>query len=479
MNPLIIIPTYNERENVVLIAEKLLGLGLTLDILFVDDASPDGTGEVLDSLAKINPSVRVVHRHSKAGIGSAHLAGLSWARSNGYCLAITMDCDMTHSPEDVPKFLMAAESSDVVVGSRYLRRDSLSGWNWRRKLLTHIAHLLTRIFLAIPYDATGAFRAYRLDRLPAGIFDMVRSKTYPFFFESLFILHTNGISICQIPIHLPPRTYGSSKMPSSEPLRGVKHLLNLAIMRMICHEAFLHSDRSVEVDSDLQDVQGWDSYWDDEGTKSSPLYATIATIYRKAVIARRLNAQIRRNFPPKSRLLHAGCGSGQVDVCFQNEMEIFAVDSSLKALTRYTRTVPEAKCVRHASILALPFPAASFDGIYNLGVMEHFSRDQILTILREFRRVLKPGGRILLFWPHTRATSVAVLSCWRALRSMNPRTTVPLHPPEISLIRSKKWIHDLLREAGFTLESYEFNWRDFWVQAVITARAATLRPERS
>jgi len=473
VNPLVIIPTYNERNNVALIAEKLLSLSVALDILFVDDNSPDGTGALLDALAAKDPSLRVLHRKNKDGIGSAHVTGLSWARKHGYRTVVTMDCDMTHSPEDIPRLLKAAESADVIVGSRYLRRDSLRGWNWRRKMLTRIAHLLTRLFLGIPYDSTGAFRAYRLDRLPSDIFDIVRSKTYPFFFESLLVLHINGVKISQVPIDLPPRTYGSSKMPIGEPFRGVRHLFEVAVLRMICRETFLSADHLVEADPALRDEQGWDAYWSNAATNGNLLYAIVATIYRRLIIAPRLNAMIRKTFAPDSKLLHAGCGSGQVDVRFQNEMEITAVDSSFNALKTYVRTVPGAKSVRHASIKALPFEAASFDGIYNLGVMEHFPENEIIAIAQEFRRVLKPGGRLLLFWPHTRATSVAVLAFWRALRSINPRATVPLHPPEVSLIRSKKWIEKLLEEAGFALESYEFDWRDFWVQAVVTARPST------
>ena len=103
VNPLVVVATYNERTNVEFIIEKLLGLGTPLDILFVDDNSPDGTGILLDALAERNLSLRVLHRKAKDGIGSAHLAGLSWARENGYCTVVTMDCDMTHSPEDVPE----------------------------------------------------------------------------------------------------------------------------------------------------------------------------------------------------------------------------------------------------------------------------------------------------------------------------------------------------------------------------------------
>ena len=469
MNPLVVIPTYNERNNVEFITEKLLGLRTDLDILFVDDNSPDGTGILLDALAEKNSSVWVLHRSAKEGIGSAHLAGLSWAREEGYQTVITMDCDMTHSPEDVPRFVEAVKSADVVIGSRYLRKHSLRGWNWRRKLLTHTAHILTRVFLSIPYDATGAFRAFRLDRLPSNVFSVVRSKSYPFLFESLLVLQLNGAKIVQIPINLPPRTYGSSKMRSTEPFCGVWHLVKVAGQRIACRETFLVSDRLIEANPNLRDEQGWDLYWSDSAGENR-LYTILATIYRKLVIAPRLHAIVRKTFPPRSKLLHAGCGSGQVDVRFQSEMEITAVDSSLQALKRYARTVPAAQSVKHASIKNLPFEANTFDGIYNLGVMEHFQRDEIIVIAQEFQRVLKPDGRLLFFWPHVCATSVAVLGLWRGLRAKRGRTHLPLHPPEVSLLRSKEWVERLLGEAGFALESYQFDWRDFGVQAVVTAR---------
>ena len=216
MRALVIIPTYNERENIDLMVGQIEAVGLDLDCLFVDDGSPDGTGEKIVSISRARPWIRLLQRGSKKGIGSAHLDGISWARGNGYQTVITMDCDLTHSPSDIPAMLKAAEDADVVVGSRYMRKGSLAGWNWYRKALTRTAHLLTRFLLGIRHDSTGAFRIYRLDRLPPTVFDLVQSKNYAFFFESLFLLANNGAAIVEVPISLPPRTRKCLRTSRSE-----------------------------------------------------------------------------------------------------------------------------------------------------------------------------------------------------------------------------------------------------------------------
>ena len=123
-----------------------------------------------------------------------------------------MDCDFTHSPENIPDLLKFADDYDVVVGSRDILENSLNGWNLWRKCITRTGHFLTTVLLRMPYDATGAFRLYRVDRIPEGIFGLVTSRGYSFFFESLTILNLNKYRIREIPIALPPRTYGHSKL---------------------------------------------------------------------------------------------------------------------------------------------------------------------------------------------------------------------------------------------------------------------------
>jgi dolichol-phosphate mannosyltransferase len=225
---LVMLPTYNERENVRKMCQDLSRIDIPADILFIDDNSPDGTGEVLDRLAQKSPRLLVMHRSGKLGIGSAHKDGIARAYSHGYTHLVTMDCDFTHSPENIPDLLQCADTCDVVVGSRHMREDSLSGWNLWRKCITKAGHVLTRVLLEMPYDATGAFRLYRLDHIPEELFRNVSSNGYSFFIESLAILNLNGFRIQEIPIALPPRTCGHSKLQFRDMVQWLSFMLGMA-----------------------------------------------------------------------------------------------------------------------------------------------------------------------------------------------------------------------------------------------------------
>lgn len=232
MNPhslLIFIPTFNEAPNVERLCRELTALLPSADILFCDDQSPDGTGEIIDRLGQEFAHVRAIHRPGKLGIGSAHLEGIRYAYGNNYETLVTMDCDFTHQPADVVKLLEISRRSrsPAAIGSRYLRPNSLPGWNVMRRSLTYFGHLLTTRLLGLPQDATGALRAYRLRDIPLEVFERVRSSGYSFFFESLFVLHRNDFAIEEMPIALPARSYGSSKMSWREAHRSALRLLRL------------------------------------------------------------------------------------------------------------------------------------------------------------------------------------------------------------------------------------------------------------
>ena len=241
-NSIIFIPTYNEVENVERIFREIKSCNLDSDILFLDDNSPDGTGKVIDGLVENNPGTFVIHRTGKQGIGSAHKAGIAWAYEKKYEVLITMDCDFTHSPSYIINFIRHADKADIVVGSRYMKKHSLATWNLFRKSLTKLGHFLTVNLLNMPYDASGAFRLYNLKNIDIKTFDMIHSNGYSFFFESLFILNFNNKRIFEIPIELPSRTYGTSKMTWKDAWKSFEFLMSLSFRKVFNKKSLVRNE---------------------------------------------------------------------------------------------------------------------------------------------------------------------------------------------------------------------------------------------
>jgi ubiquinone/menaquinone biosynthesis C-methylase UbiE len=284
----------------------------------------------------------------------------------------------------------------------------------------------------------------------------------------MFAFNRNNFSIKEIPITLPARTYGNSKMSTQAAINSARYIFELALKNLRRPEQFLLPSPNLHLEANLTDPQNWDAYWNESGETGNPVYEIIAGVYRRGFIKRNLEKAIRRVFLPGSSLLHAGCGSGQVDTDIQNEMKITALDISKGALGLYSRNNKNAAAIVHVSIFDLPFPDATFDGIYNLGVMEHFTENEITRILRELRRVLKPSGKIVLFWPHARSTSVLFLRlCHQFLRSAM-KSDKQLHPPEISHMQSRRHAQKILASAGLELCDYSFTINDLYVQSVLT-----------
>ncbi|MCZ6815935.1 MAG: glycosyltransferase, partial [Planctomycetota bacterium] len=402
---MVFIPTYNELGNVERLHREISDLGLELDIVFMDDNSTDGTGKLLDKMSESHANLRILHRKGKLGVGSAHADGIRYAYEQGYDTLVTMDCDFTHMPSDIPRMIEAARDKDLAVGSRFLKKGSLPGWNLMRRSLTLFGHLQTKYLLGVNFDATGGFRVYRLKRIQQELFGLVTSGSYAFFFESLFILSNAGCSIAEVPIVLPARTYGHSKMSLLDAARSFRFLVTLWVERQFNPGRFRPA-KSVPIDPALVDPQDWDSYWCRKDKITGFIYEFIAGIYRREFIKRNLEIAVRRHFRPGSNLLHAGCGSGQVDCDLHRRYDITAVDVSPQALFLYSQNNPRAARIEHASIFSIPEPDQSFDGVYNLGVVEHFTHDDIDRMLREFHRILRPGGKIVIFWPHKHASSV-------------------------------------------------------------------------
>ena len=230
---LIFIPTYNEKTNVKIILEKILSLGLDLYILFLDDDSPDGTGQVLDEIASKHYFVKIIHRKViEKGIGSAHIDGIKYAYNKNYDYLITMDCDLSHSPSYIPDFIEKKNQADLIIGTRFKNKKSIETWNIYRKLLTNLGHIASFILLGIRFDSTGAFRIYNLKVINQDFLNLIAFKRYSFFFESLYILNYNNYKIIEIPINLPSRVYGNSKQKLRDVFLGMKNLLSVFFIRI-------------------------------------------------------------------------------------------------------------------------------------------------------------------------------------------------------------------------------------------------------
>jgi dolichol-phosphate mannosyltransferase len=211
---LVIVPTYNERENVARIIEAVMAQDPRLHVLIVDDGSPDGTGAIVDEVAARNPRVHALHRAKKMGLGTAYLAGFKWALEREYSLVFEMDADFSHDPGHLTEFLRAIENADVVLGSRYRNgKVTVVNWPMTRLMLSYAANVYARMVTGLQlYDATGGFKCFRRAVLKAIDLDDVRSNGYAFQIEVSFRAWKKGFRIVEIPIVFTDRTEGESKM---------------------------------------------------------------------------------------------------------------------------------------------------------------------------------------------------------------------------------------------------------------------------
>ncbi len=468
---LIAIPTYNEKNNILTIYTRIKKTKITSDILFIDDNSKDGTTKIIKDLIKKDSSVFLLFRKRKLGIGSAHKDAISFAYLNKYKNLITMDSDFTHKPEDIKRFLIKKNTGDVIVGSRYISKNSLSEWNVVRKSLTLTAHFLTKKLLKIPYDATSAFRLYNLEQIPKDIFSKIESNSYSFFFESMFFLHVNKFKISEISIELPARTYGNSKMTFKDIYTSLILLLKTFYLFNTYQDLFLYTPQLLTPGKFRSSVEDeWDEYWKFDKRNRKILYDTVAIFYRKYIIRQNLNRHIKNTFKKGSNVLHAGSGGGQVDADIIKYINVTALDISTGALNLYKRLYKDRCEIIHGSIFRIPAKKESFDGIYNLGVMEHFTEKEILSILKEFKRVLKKEGKIVLFWPPAFGISVLFLNSMHFILNDILGKKIRLHPEEITKVKSKKQIKNLLLKSGFELEKFSFGPRDLFTYVVIIAK---------
>ncbi len=213
MKCVVVIGTYNEAENIPRLLPDILELGPQYEVVVVDDNSPDGTGHIVSELAVNNPRIHLVSRPARLGYGTAYLRGFSTGLDLGADYIVQMDADYSHNPRDIPRLVEAAEGADMVIGSRYVRGGSTSGWPLRRRFISRTASLIARLLLALPiHDCTGGFKCFRRSTLESINFADIRSRGFASSYEMNYLCHRSGRALREIPIRFVDRQAGKSKL---------------------------------------------------------------------------------------------------------------------------------------------------------------------------------------------------------------------------------------------------------------------------
>ena len=232
-NIIIIVPILNEKKNIEILFKKLNTINIGFDLLFIDDNSSDGSREIIKNLVKNNQNINYIFRPKKMGVGSAHKDGFIWAYKKNYKIIITMDADGTHDPKYI-KFLMEElENSDIVITSRFLKKNLLENWPLHRIFLTKARHLLISLLLSISYDASGAFRCIKCQNVTLSDLILAKNNGYAYFWESIFILHKKKYHITEIPINLSYRIVGSSKMRMKDIFFAIYYLMIVFLKKIL------------------------------------------------------------------------------------------------------------------------------------------------------------------------------------------------------------------------------------------------------
>jgi SAM-dependent methyltransferase len=211
----------------------------------------------------------------------------------------------------------------------------------------------------------------------------------------------------------------------------------------------------------------WDRYWDKKSGPGGLAYDAVSAFYRRFIIRPAVNYFIQKHFEPGKNLLHAGCGSGQTDIYINKKFSVTALDISPRALSLYRRFNPDNPRIICGDISCIPFADGKFDGAYNVGVMEHFSEEDVVRILCELSRIINPDGKIVVFWPPEFGLSVRFLNMIHAILRKVFRQKVRLHPDELTLAKSRSHIEAICAKAGLKIADYYFGPRDFFTQVAV------------
>ncbi len=260
-------------------------------------------------------------------------------------------------------------------------------------------------------------------------------------------------------------------MPSFNQARFIEESIRSVLLQGYPNLEFIiidggSTDGSLNI---IRKYQKWLSYWESKKDTGGFIYGLIAAFYRKFIIKRALNYFVKKYFTKGDEVLHAGCGNGQVDTDIRDYISITGLDISPKAVELYKKTNRDHCKLLRASIFNIPLSNSSVDGIYNLGVMEHFTEPEIKKILLEFERILRPGGRMIIFWPPEFGSSVLFLKALKFLFKSILKKDIKLHPDEPTLVKSEKHIKSMINSPKLSIIDYYFGMKYFFTYTVIVA----------
>ena len=230
---LVISPTYNEKKNILELINRISDTSNLIDILIIDDNSPDGTAKVVKNIMKENDHIHILERENKSGLGTAYCKGFQWALERDYDLIVQMDADLSHNPDDILRLINEADSADLIIGSRYIQGVNVINWPMRRLLLSYFANLYARLLIRFPVkDSTGGYKCFRREVLESIDLTQIRSEGYSFQIEMNFLAWIKGFKLSEIPIVFTDRTVGESKMNRTIVIEAVYMVPKLLIKKI-------------------------------------------------------------------------------------------------------------------------------------------------------------------------------------------------------------------------------------------------------
>ncbi len=406
MKAFIIIPTYNEKENIARLVDEIFSLNIGVEIVVVDDNSPDGTGKLLDSMKLTRERLHPIHRPGKLGLGTAHITGIKYAIEKGAEFVITMDADFSHDPSYLPKIMELAKQFDVVIGSKYVLDGELINSPLYRRLLSRFANLFTKVMLNMKVsDYTGGFRCYKTSALKNINFDRILSEGYSFLIEMLYRLNQETLSIWEFPIKFRDRKLGISKISKSEIFKALKTVIRLGWERMSPFNGIrilFHSGR-----------------------------------YKKV-----------RNFMVEGKTLDIGCGKpcecmpDQAFLRFLNDVDN-SIGIDIKDIHGPYKFL---KC--NIDAMSRIFKDEEFNNIVAMEILEHIP--DVHESLMEIKKALKPNGKFIMTSPDNNIFWKMIWFIWSATIGKM------WHNDHISSYNAKKW-HAIL-EQHFQVVSLKRHW---------------------